>query len=66
MSNEVNTRLLERASEMIDYWEGTMHARILERDIASNDLEALQYHVAQAEAECSREEHPIPGEFDNV
>lgn len=56
MSNNVNTNLLERAADLIDYWEGTVHARVLERDIDANDLEALKYHVSQAEAEMQMQE----------
>ena len=56
MSNNVNTELLERAADMIDYWAGTLHERILTRDIDSNDLEALAYHVAQSEAEMRLQE----------
>lgn len=56
MSQEYNERLLERAAEMIDYWEGTPMARVLENDIKANDLEQLNVHVFQAEGEASREE----------
>lgn len=49
MSNEVNTKLFERASEMIDYWSGTLHAKLIEGALDSNDLEALRGHVNKAE-----------------
>lgn len=63
MSNEINTELLERAATQIDYWQGTMHARVIERDIETNDLEALRYHVDQAEREMYAQEtfHPVHG-----
>jgi hypothetical protein len=57
MSNNVNTGLLERASEMIDYFESKLPAQLIEADLASNDLEALHGHVLQAEAEASCQEH---------
>ena len=41
---------------MTEYWTGTMHARILERDIEANDLEALRYHLVQAEHEMKMQE----------
>ena len=48
MSIEQNTRLLEEAAELIDYFEGTMIGRVLEAAIDSNDLESLDYQVMQA------------------
>ena len=51
-----NTELLERAAEALEYWTGTMHGRIIERDLKSNDLEALSYHLRQAEAEMQIQE----------
>ena len=62
MSTDVNTRLLERAAAQIDYWEGTMHARIIQRDIEANDLEALRYHVQDAEAHQAIQEDNAPPE----
>lgn len=56
MSNTINETLLSRAWEMIEYWTGTMHARVIERDLQENDLEALRYHVDQAEREMSIQE----------
>ena len=51
MSQEVNTKLLEEARMLIDYWEGTLHAEILRNDIAANDLENLFYHIDDARHE---------------
>ena len=56
MSNTTNDELLDRAREMTEYWTVTMHARILERDIEANDLEALRYHLVQAEHEMKMQE----------
>lgn len=50
MSNEENDKLLERAHELIDVWEGTLTAEILRADIRRNDLEALQGHIGALEA----------------
>jgi hypothetical protein len=65
MSKEQNTLLLERASEQIDYWTGTMHARVIEADIDRDDLEALREHVVQAEREMAIQEDPIMNEETN-
>lgn len=48
MSEEINTRLLEEAAFMVDYFEGTPIARVLEQDLESNDLEALAVHMREA------------------
>lgn len=55
MSNNENTKLLERASEMIDYWTGTMFADVLESLIEANDLDELRIVVARAELEANHE-----------
>jgi len=51
MSQETNSKLLEEARQLIEYWEGTIHAEILRNDIASNDLENLHFHVDDARHE---------------
>lgn len=56
MSNNVNTQLLERVAEMIDHWEGTLVAQLLEHDIEVNDLDQLAVHVSQAEGLASQQE----------
>lgn len=56
MSQQVNTELFERASEMIDYFEGKVPPKIIEQDLKDNNLESLQFHVAEAEAMASQQE----------
>jgi hypothetical protein len=56
MSNVTNDILMDRAREQCEYWTGTMHERIIQRDIEANDLEALHYHVAEAEKEMHMQE----------
>lgn len=48
--------IMEAAEEMLEYWDGTMWARVIERDLQTDDLEALHYHVSQAEKERSIQE----------
>lgn len=48
MSNEVNDLIIEQAQEMIDYWEGTVIADVLRRDLAVQDLENLSKHTKEA------------------
>lgn len=54
MSNQSNTELLERAGEMMEYWTGTLHEKLIQKAIDDNDLEALAEHVALAEGECAQ------------
>lgn len=56
MSHEVNTILIERAGDLIDYFAGTYVARVLQRDVDANDLEALKFHVSEYEAQRMIEE----------
>ena len=56
MSNNVNSLLYDRANEVITYFEGKLPAKILEQDIKNNDLEALQAHVAEMEAQIAIQE----------
>lgn len=56
MSNNINTILLERAADMIDYWDNTVQSKILEQLVEANDLEALVVEVAKAEAMASQQE----------
>lgn len=58
MSNQANTQLMERAQEAMEYWTGTMHERVLQRDIDSGDVEALRYHLVEAEREMAIQESP--------
>lgn len=59
MSNKVNDELMERAKESMDYWEGTLHTRLIQRALDSNDLEALKYHITNAEREMAIQEDSI-------
>lgn len=56
MSNNINSVLFDRASEMITYFEGKLPAKVIEADLDRNDLEALQVHVANAEAVAAQEQ----------
>jgi len=56
MSNQVNTDLLERVAELMEYWEGTMHAKLLQQALDSNDLEQLNYIANLAEKEMRLQE----------
>ena len=55
MSNQVNTQLYERASEMIEFWTGTQHAQRIEYIMSLNDLDELERAVREAESEAYRE-----------
>lgn len=56
MSNQLNTELIERVQELCEYWAGTMHERVLQRDLDTDDFEALKYHADQAQAEMRLQE----------
>lgn len=58
MSENANTNLYERAQECIDYFENELPARVIQRDIDANDLEALQHHLTEAEAIIAIQEQP--------
>lgn len=49
MSDDINTRLLERSATMIDATAGTLYAELIVADLGRNDLESLRVHVKQAE-----------------
>lgn len=48
MSNNVNSTLFELAAEMLDYWTGTIHEKLIKQALEDNDLEALNEHVSKA------------------
>jgi len=49
--------VMQQAEEALDYWEsGSMWARLIERDINDNDMEALQFHVDEANAQKNLQE----------
>lgn len=56
MSNRINDQLLQRASEVKTYFEGTALESAIDNLIARNDLEMLDYMVSDAEAEIARQE----------
>lgn len=56
MSNNVNSRLLEEAYELIEYFTSTYIERILQRDIDANDIEALAWHVKEYRVQKEFEE----------
>ncbi len=55
MSNNVNTDILERASEMVEFWEGTVNAELIKMALDSNDLEQVRISTVNAEADASRQ-----------
>lgn len=56
MSNNVNSILFDRATEVITYFEGKLPAKMLEEDIKNNDLTSLEKHVTDLEAEIAIQE----------
>lgn len=42
MSNETNTQLLELAQEHLDFWEGTVWAKVIRKMIDELDYEQLE------------------------
>lgn len=56
MSQEDNTELLERASEMCGEYEGTDVELAIKKAMEDNDLRRLEYLVSNAEAETARQD----------
>lgn len=56
MSTKANDELLERAAEMVDRWEGTLHAKLIRMALDSNDLDLVRQYTLDAEAEAAVEE----------
>lgn len=56
-----STTLMEQAAIALEYWgSNTMWRRLIERDINDDDLEALQFHVDEANAQmnmCTNYDH---------
>ena len=48
MSNKINDELYDKALEVMEYFTGTLIERTIQRDLDSDDLEALKYHVDKA------------------
>lgn len=61
MSQSTNDKLLERAYEMIEYWQGTVQARKIEFYLYRNDLENLRHAVQEAEAATAQEDFHSAG-----
>jgi hypothetical protein len=60
VSNKINDELIERVEELMEYWTGTMWERVLRRDLDTNDLEALQFHLVESYREMAiQENYPI-------
>jgi hypothetical protein len=64
MSDYIADKLYDQVAELVSYWEGTLWARMLERDLDTNDMEALHFHAQQAYAEMQLQESYNPGEGD--
>lgn len=56
MSHSSNTNLMERAADMVDFWQGTVIAKTIERDLDVQDFDALLLHITLAEGQASQEE----------
>lgn len=56
MSDMTNDRLYERAENCMAYFENELPARLIERDLDTFDLEALAFHVKEAEAMMAMQE----------
>jgi hypothetical protein len=56
MSDYIADKLYDQVAELVSYWEGTLWARMLERDLDTNDMEALHFHAQQAYAEMRLQE----------
>ena len=61
MSNQSNDQLYDKALEVMEYWTGTMWERVIQRDLDTDDLEALKYHVDQAYKEMALQEDAEAG-----
>lgn len=51
-----NELLYDRAREVMEYFTNTMWERVIQRDLDSDDLEALAHHIKEAEAQMRHEE----------
>lgn len=67
MSNQINDQLIERAAEVMAYFEGTDLELAIANNLDKGDLELVEALVSNAEAEISRQEfynNDIIGERD--
>ena len=56
MSNQVNTELLERAADMVEYFESKLPATLIQQALDSGDLDMVRKYVAEAEAMAAQTE----------
>lgn len=56
MSNQINTDLIERAQDVMTYFEGTDLETAILNNLDRNDLDMVRELVVNAEAEISRQE----------
>jgi len=56
MSNQVNTELLERAADMVEYFESKLPAQLIQKALDSGDLDMVRQYVAEAEAMAAEQE----------
>lgn len=56
MYDNLEPEIRDRVSKMMEYWSGTLHTRLLQRALDENDMEAIKYHLREAEAEYSLQE----------
>lgn len=48
----MNSDILKRAEESLGFWdEESLWARLIERDISAEDMEALEFHLKESENE---------------
>lgn len=56
MSNQTNQNLVERAADVMAYFEGTDLELAISNALHEDDLDIVSYLVTQGEAEISRQE----------
>lgn len=60
MYDKLSPDLQQRVSKQLEYWSGTLHSRLMQRAMDTEDLEALKYHLTEAEREYAiQEDFPI-------
>lgn len=56
MSNNVNTELLDRAADMVEYFESKLPAQLILKALDENDLDLVRRYVVEAEAMAAQTE----------
>lgn len=56
MYDNLDGETRDRVSKMLEYWSGTIHTRLIQRALDSDDSEALMYHLSEAEAQYAVQE----------